>query len=181
MSFLYNGFGSWALAFPSASGTPTASVCLFPGNWSLQILATLLGVDSHVSQQQSYCPFSLLPFSDHWTVSVGSLGPGVQDQVLFEPTKHLWQLWSLILNMILSLLPSCWEICRQDPQDSLGKNTGVGCHFLLHRSLLEKCKSKIQWDITSHQSEWPSSKSLQTINAGKGVEKREPSFTLVEM
>ena len=42
-----------------------------------------------------------------------------------------------------------------------------------HCSLLEKCKSKLQWDITSHQSEWPSSKSLQTINAGEGVEKRE--------
>ena len=40
-------------------------------------------------------------------------------------------------------------------------------------SLLEKCKAKLQWGITSHQSEWPLSKSLQTINAGKGVEKRE--------
>ena len=28
---------------------------------------------------------------------------------------------------------------------------------------------------TSHQSEWPSSKNLQTINTGEGVEKREPS------
>ena len=27
-----------------------------------------------------------------------------------------------------------------------------------HHSLLKKCKSKSQWDITSHQSEWPSSK-----------------------
>ena len=42
-------------------------------------------------------------------------------------------------------------------------------------SLLEKCKSKLQWDTTSHWSEWPSSKSLQTINAGEDVEKREPS------
>ena len=47
-----------------------------------------------------------------------------------------------------------------------------------HCSLLEKCKSKLQWDITSHQSEWPSSKSLQTINSGEGVEKRERSCTL---
>ena len=46
-----------------------------------------------------------------------------------------------------------------------------------HHSLLKKCKSKLLWDITSHQWEWPSSKSLQTINAGEGVEKREPSFT----
>ena len=47
-----------------------------------------------------------------------------------------------------------------------------------HHSLLEKGKSKVQWDTTSYQSEWPSSKSLQTINAGKGVEKRECSYTV---
>ena len=28
--------------------------------------------------------------------------------------------------------------------------------------------------MTSHQSEWPSSKNLQIINAGEGVEEREP-------
>ena len=27
---------------------------------------------------------------------------------LFEPSEHLWQVWGLILNMILPLLPSCW-------------------------------------------------------------------------
>ena len=32
--------------------------------------------------------------------------------------------------------------------------------------------------ITSHWSEWPSSKSLQTINAGEDVEKRERSCTV---
>ena len=32
--------------------------------------------------------------------------------------------------------------------------------------------------ITSHQSKWLSSKNLQTINAGEGVEKREPSCTV---
>ena len=44
-----------------------------------------------------------------------------------------------------------------------------------HCSLLEKCKSKLQWGITSHWSEWPSSKNLQTISAGESVEKRKPS------
>ena len=29
-------------------------------------------------------------------------------------------------------------------------------------------------EITSHQLEWPSSKNLQTINAGDGMKKREP-------
>ena len=45
-------------------------------------------------------------------------------------------------------------------------------------SLLEKCKSKPQWGIISCWSEWPSSKSLQTVNAGEGVKKREPSYTV---
>ena len=31
---------------------------------------------------------------------------------------------------------------------------------------------------TSHQSEWPSSKSLQVSNAGEGVETRELSHTV---
>ena len=35
--------------------------------------------------------------------------------------------------------------------------------------------------MTSHQSEWPSSKSLQTINAGEDVEKRELLAQLVGM
>ena len=47
-----------------------------------------------------------------------------------------------------------------------------------HCSLLEKCKWKIQWDITSHQSECPSSKCLKTINGGESVEKREHSCTV---
>ena len=42
-----------------------------------------------------------------------------------------------------------------------------------YHSWLEKCKSKPQWEITSNQSEWASSKSLQAINTGEGVEKRE--------
>ena len=45
-------------------------------------------------------------------------------------------------------------------------------------TLLEKCKSKLQWDITSHQSKWLSSKNPQTINAEEGVERREPSYTV---
>ena len=45
-------------------------------------------------------------------------------------------------------------------------------------SLLDKCKSKLQWDSTSFQSEWPSPKSLQTINAREDVGKRVSSYTV---
>jgi len=48
----------------------------------------------------------------------------------------------------------------------------------LHHSLLDKCITKPQWVIITHQSEWPSSKSLQTINTGEGVGKMEPSYTI---
>ena len=41
------------------------------------------------------------------SVSVGSLGPGAH-KVLFKPSEHLWQVWGLILNVILPLLLSCW-------------------------------------------------------------------------
>ena len=47
-----------------------------------------------------------------------------------------------------------------------------------HHSLLEKCKSKPQWGIISHGSQRPSSKCLQTINAGESGEKREHSSTV---
>ena len=37
---------------------------------------------------------------------------------------------------------------------------------------------QIKTTMRYHPSEWPSLKSLQTINAGEGVEKREPSYTV---
>ena len=40
-------------------------------------------------------------------------------------------------------------------------------------SIQEKGKSNLQWGANLHWSEWPSSKNLQTVNAGEGVEKRE--------
>ena len=37
---------------------------------------------------------------------------------------------------------------------------------------------KLQCGITSHQSEWPSSKNIQTVNAAEVGEKKEPSCTI---
>ena len=39
-------------------------------------------------------------------------------------------------------------------------------------------KTTMSYHFTPYQSEWPSSKSLQITNAGKGVEKREPPCTV---
>ena len=51
-------------------------------------------------------------------------------------------------------------------------------HEKMYIAHYEKCERQPQWCITSHWSEWPSSKHLQTINAGEHVEKREPSYTV---
>ena len=45
-----------------------------------------------------------------------------------------------------------------------------------HHWLLEKCKSKLQWGITSHLLGWLLYKR-QEINAGENVKKREPLCT----
>ena len=42
----------------------------------------------------------------------------------------------------------------------------------------EECKIKPQWDITSHLSEWLSSKRLKTANVGEDVDKREYLHTI---
>ena len=49
------------------------------------------------------------------------------------------------------------------------------CSTLL---IIREMQIKLQWDITSHWSEWPSPKSLQIINAGENVEKGEHSCTV---
>ena len=41
-----------------------------------------------------------------------------------------------------------------------------------------KCKSKPQWDINSHLSEWKLSKRQETTSTSKGVGKKEPTYTV---
>ena len=48
-------------------------------------------------------------------------------QGLFEPSECLWQVWGLILNMILLLLPSCWGFSFA---------LGCGVSFLLGSNIL---------------------------------------------
>ena len=44
--------------------------------------------------------------------------------------------------------------------------------------IIREMQIKTTMNITSHKAEQPSSKSLQRINAGEGVEKREHSYTI---
>ena len=44
--------------------------------------------------------------------------------------------------------------------------------------IIREMQIKLQWDVTSHWSEWPSPKRRQIINAGRSVEKGEHSCTV---
>ena len=44
--------------------------------------------------------------------------------------------------------------------------------------IIKEMQIKTQWGTISHQPEWLLCKSLQTVNAGEGAEKREPSYTV---
>ena len=65
------------------------------------------------------------------SVSVGFLGPDAH-KVLFEPSKYLWRVWDLILNMILPLLSSCWGI-------SFVLGHGVSFFGGIHHSPVDGC------------------------------------------
>ena len=56
----------------------------------------LLTHTSSGDTQTQFC-LSLCGVSGSWFV-----------QGLFEPSEHLWRVWSLTLNVISPLLPSCW-------------------------------------------------------------------------
>ena len=47
--------------------------------------------------------------------------------------------------------------------------------------IIEEIQIKTTVSTTSHQLEWPSLKSLQITNAGEGVKKKEPSYTVVNV
>ena len=79
------------------------------------------------------------------SVSVGSLGPGAR-KVLIEPSKHLWQVWGLILKAILPptillgllLCPWMWGIFFWwDPTFS--------CVWLFSSKLQFCCSHRRRW------------------------------------
>ena len=98
--------------------------------------------------------------------------------------------WQSINLKTIQAIPSAQFQKNKQPNQKIGqrtkhistKNTYIWLtntwKDAQHHSLSDKGKSKPQWGTISCQSEWLLSKSLHTINAGKGVGTREPSYTV---
>ena len=92
--------------------------------------------------------------------------------------NNKWNNWQRINFQNIQAAHTTQYQKNKQPNKKMGKRPKQTYRWLgntwkdaQHRSLLEKFKSKLQWDVTSHGSEWPSSKSLQTLNAGECEEK----------
>ena len=112
----------------------------------------------------------------------GSPVPGILQARTLEwvaiSFSNAWK-WKVNVKSLrhVRLRATPWTAAHQAPM-SMGFSRQEYWSGLPLPSLLGNCKSKLQWGITSHWSEWQSSKILQIINAGEGVEKREPSYIL---
>ena len=100
-----------------------------------------------------------------------------------------WNNWQRINLKNIQATPAAQFQKNKRPNQKMGQRTDISpkktYRWLTntwkdaqHHSLSEKCKSKPLWGTISRQSEWLLSKSLQAINAGEAVEKREPSYTV---
>ena len=120
----------------------------------------------------------------------GSAVPGILQARTLEwvaiSLSNAWK-WKVKVKLLSRVRPSAtpWTAAYQAPpsmgfsrQESWSGVPLPSPEKMLVSLNISKCRSKLQWDITSHWSEWPSSKILQTINAGKSVKEREPSFTV---
>ena len=67
------------------------------------------------------------------SVSV-SLGPPGAHKVLFEPSKHLWWIWGLIINKNFPLTLSCWGF-------SFALGCGVSFSSRIQHSPVDGCSA----------------------------------------
>ena len=107
------------------------------------------------------------------SLSPSFLSPHQNNQVEIW-SLNVFQSWNFIHSFIQCLLST---FCMPGTMPGMGYALEPK-RYLLCDNRKRHWKSKLQWDVTSHRSEWPSSKSLQIINNRESVEKREPSYSV---
>ena len=105
---------------------------------------------------QTFC------FSSYETKMSAPKSNSTKSEYLFFYQKYLR---SIKIHVFLMFVFQIIKICMQMANKRMKRCSTSG-----------KCKSKPQWDITSHLSEWLLSKRQEITSAGEGVEKREPLF-----
>ena len=100
---------------------------------------------------------------------------------------QLWTVgWLLSIFTVVLKKKYLWvfqvfvAVCAFSQFQEAGATLQLWCmgFSLLWLLMLQSMGSKLQRGITSHWSEWSLSKSLQIINSGESVEKRESSYTV---
>ena len=146
-------------------------------NWNWHQSTWILGAQDAIRARSP--EGTQLEFLLSWhRCQTGKRGANVSSSTVFFSWKSLRELTQLNTRNTNGPVKECSEELNGhlSKEDVHMANTHM--KNAQHHSLLEKCKSKPQQGTISCRSEWPPSKSLQTITAGAGVEQREPSHTV---
>ena len=142
------------------------------------------------NEQRSFCCFRNCiqvlhsdSFVDHDGYSISSKGflhTVIDIMVIWVKFTHSSHLSLLIPNKsIFTLAISCLTTSNLPWfMDLTFQLCNIALYSIRPCFYHQKCKPKPQWGTISCWSVWLPSKSLQTINAGEGVEKKEPSYTV---
>ena len=106
---------------------------------------------------------------------MGSLSPGAH-KVLFEPSGHLWWVWSLILNTNSPLLQSCWGF-------SYALECGISFFGgIQHSPVYGGSATSCNFGVLTGEAECPSFYIPNAIKRGSGQKRHEiyPLITLVK-
>ena len=113
------------------------------------------------------------PKRDQSWIFTGRTDAKAETPILWPPDAKSWLIWKDTEELTHWKRPLCWERLRARGE---GDNRGWGGWMASSTWWTWVWASFRSWTCISCWSEWLLSKSLQTINAREGVEKREPTY-----
>ena len=167
--------GQLELSFAEDSQENCAECILEFSTWEVRMSVFITGyhlpfMKKELIQGTSTCTFQVCTCTRMAELVLSCVPQEVEKTMLIQKTRVIWSNKGKALSRRTCVLPFATSWIKRWAIDRHVKRCST--------SLLEKCKSKLKRGTTSHKSKWPSPKSLQIINAGEGVELREPSCTV---